>query len=593
MASYSDLRSQLLGFMPQLGWALPPEEVPSPPVRSLEPAELRRVLREPANNHASLVLVVGWGDGTVVRALLDDPFTRQKRIHAMVLSGEEPLFARNLVEWRAAGVELAQGIQISRIEDHLSLQRMIGSYYQHHEQIPQVAGCDLVEDHPLCERAERLRADLRQDLHTLLADRPQAYGNDILDSFMGLANSSRNARLLLPAPTLGSMRGFFGDRPVISIAAGPSVKRHLDRLRELQDRCVLVACDAVLHGLLDAGIDPHFISPLERTESINPLLTRVNESRCMYAGAPVVQPASVQRFSEDRVIGTYVGDRLYDWLCPDPGLRINAGLSTGTLSVSVAAALGTGPTFLVGHDLARDASGSHWAGAAIAGDGWGKAKEKVNSEKPALSGYDDRMIPGNDGKLVPSIAWWDRFRQDISGEGALLERQGRKLYNVNAHDRVFARIDHTHAAPLPDPASLKPLAPWRLPERVPERLTDWQKRIQLLPDDITAFRGHLTTLRDDVAAAKRAPPDGWDVEGLAKRMDLSSAVSAGNRMAFSYILRSALHNSNSEMHLRRRVHSTALSRWRMLDSLGDLCQALGNALDRLSPELVEIAHEHA
>ncbi|MBA3937225.1 MAG: DUF115 domain-containing protein, partial [Planctomycetes bacterium] len=468
--TYAAQRAQLIGSMPHLAALLPAEPPCAPAVRTMERRELRALLMPAANTHAELVMVMGWGDGSVPLALLGDPVCRQKRLHVLLFAGEEQAFAATFAR---PVLELLSGSQltVTVIEDEQGIADMVIGCYPHHHHIPPLAGCDFIDAHPLTAPAAAFRAQHLARINELLADRTQAYGNDILDSFTGLIQASRNARQLLPAPTIGELAGRFGDIPVISIAAGPSVKRRLDQLRALQDRCILIACDAALHGLLDQGIDPHFVTPLERLGNLA-MFARAGESRAIYAGLPVVHPDVVGRFPAERTIGVYCGDALYPWLVPDPGRRINAGQSTGVLSVTVGAALTTGPLFLVGHDLARGENGSHWEGAGTAGNAWKEAKQRSESAK--LTGfYTDRLIPGNGDETVRSTMCWDHFRTEIAYEAQLLKAKGRTVYNVNAHDRIFARIDHTAAAPLPDPASLPKLPALTLPAREPARFAQW------------------------------------------------------------------------------------------------------------------------
>jgi hypothetical protein len=588
-STYTAQRDQLLQRMPHLA-ALLPAAPPAPAaVRVVERRELRALLMPAANTHAELVMVVGWGDGSVPLGLLGDALCRQKRIHVLLLPGEEAAFAATFVRPIMPLLEQSQ-LMVSIIDDESAIAGMLHTCYPRHRDIPPLAGCDFIDRHPLGGPAEAFRARNLERLYTLLADRNTAYGNDIIDSFTGLLQSSQNARLLLPAPTIGEMHARFGATPVISVAAGPSVKRRLERLKELQDRCIIVACDAALHGLLDAGIDPHFVTPLERLGNLA-MFARAGESRAIYAGLPVVHPDIVRRFPAERTIGVYAGDALYPWLVPDPGQRVNAGMSTGVLSVTVGSALSTGPVFLVGHDFGRDANGSHWEGARFAGDAWKNAKQRHDSTKLGSSFYDDRLIPGNDGEPVRSTAVWDNFRTDIAFEGQQLRAAGRTLVNVNAHDRIFARIDHTEAGPLPDPASLPRLGRPTLPERNQARFDQWSARAKRLPEDGHAFRRHLASLRADLGVALTGLPSHADAATFAARLDLCAEVSVGNREAFSYFLRSALHNSTAEMHNRRRTASSARSAYATVETMDHLCQGLANAMDRLQGGLEEIARD--
>jgi hypothetical protein len=586
--TYQTQRGQLLAMNPLFEKFLPPEPPTATGLPALGDAAMRRVLGESVANHAANILVVGWGDGSVLDILLNDALASQKQIQVLIFKGEGTAFAWSMQQPWLERLR-RHGVRLTMISDENSIHYFIHNSYRTHEDIPQLAGIDLIDTHPLTTEGQALRQRLHTPLITALMDRPQAYGNDIVDSFNGLYQASINAPLLLPAPSIGEMNGFFGDRPIISIAAGPSVADHLDELRALQDRCVLVACDAVLHGLLDADIDPHFVTPLERVDMILPMLTRAGESRAIYAGLPVCPPAAVRPFAE-RAIGVYCGDRLYQWLTPDLDGRINSGLSTGVLSVTVASALGTGPVYLVGHDLSKSATSSHWDGAAYAGGDWQRGKTSADTENTVLSGYETRMIPGNDGGQVESIAWWNRFRDEISHEAALMEADHRQMINVNAHDRRFAKIENTHAAPLPDPDAVDILPPITLPAAKPERLREWQERARHLPDDAERLRRHLADLRSDIGQMQAGPPAGWNPHQIADRLNNRNCISDGNRQAFDYFLRSAIHNTNAEMHLRRRTRSTARSNWRMLATIDNLCHALDNALTTLQPQLMEIAH---
>ncbi len=597
MSDYCTRRAALIELIPALGAVLPEAEPPAPSIAPQSQADRERRLRAAGTTHHGTVLVLGWGDGELIRNLAEDVFIRQKNVLIFLFAGEEAAFARS-VTGLEAGTWTSGLLRIVPLATVGDCERFVVEQFSTHEAIAALAGFDLVDGHPLTAAAAAVRDQLRQPLLTLLGDRPLSYGNDILDSFTGVVQSAANARQILPAPTLAEMAGFYGTTPVIAIAAGPSLKRHLDTLRRLRDRCILVACDAVYAGLVDAGIDPHFVTPLERTDDILPFFRRTADSRAVFAGLPLCVPQLIAPFGDERCIQLSCGDRVYDWLVPGATHRVNSGMSTGTLAVSVALAISSGPVWLVGHDLARDAGpeagvqagASHWEGAAHAANEWRKAKS--DGAKP-VEGMEDRMVPGNGGGMVTSIAHWDRFRFDIAHTVFLASRAGRMVYNVNAHDRIYARIDHTHAAPLPDPDSLPVLPPLTLPPRVPARYTDFALRARALASDATAFRAWASALRDELHATMAGPAAGWDPQPFAKKFDLAAPVSPGNRQVFSYFLRSALHNANAGAQLRRRTASTARSRWVLLEGMADLCHALSSTVERLQPAMEEISRDHA
>ena len=586
---YRSQRASLLAINPRYEALLPDHPPDAPPVDRIGLVGARKILGPAANNHAAVVFVIGWGDGALLKWMAEDPLLRQKQIFVVLLKGEEAAFAATFAR-EPALLPILQSLdpKVNHIISETEIAALCADHFCHHHDITRLAGCDVIDTHPLCLAGEASRRELTPLILKRLSDRPQMYGNDILDSFTGLLNGAANAPTILPAPTLGECWGMLGNTPVISIAGGPSLRRHIPLLRELQDRCLLIACDSVLPGLLKEGIEPHLATPLERLPATVDLVQAARGTRTIFAGSCVVPPGAVEAFS-GRAVGVYAGDQLYNWFLPEPGRRVNTGSSTGVFTVPVGAAFTTGPIYLVGHDLARERDQSHWEGASYSSGLWAQVKNRVATNARAATGYEDRLIPGNNGGQVPSIAWWDRFRVELASEAADLVNGGRVVYNVNAHDRIGAVIDNTVGAPLPDPASLPKLGPLTLPPQRPERLADWRLRAQRLPEDAAAFRSHLGVLRQDLVAARELPPDRWPIDALSNRLTLTSGISEGNRWAFFYFLRSALHNTTADMHRRRRTPSTARYRWLVMDSMDSLCHALDNAVENLTPKLEEVA----
>ncbi len=581
---YASQRETILSLVPAMADFLPPDPPERPvdlPLSSLR--DLREWLREPANRLADRCLVVGWGDGSVVKAIADDPLLASKEIIVLVLAGERDSFAASFREPLLPDLSRA-GVHLARLADESDLHAVIGRHFTDHHDIATLAGMDLVAGHPLLPAGTELRAELLPLLLTLLADRPSSLGNDIGDTYTGLHNAARNARSLLDKPALPELRGIFGRTPVISIAAGPSLSDHLDHLRELQDRCVLVACDAMLAGLLDAGIEPHFVTPLERIRATADMLQGADGTRTHFAGLPVVLPAGRDVFGE-RAVCIHAGDQLYDWLDPSCGGRLYCGSSTGVLSVSLALHLTDGPVYLVGHDLSTREGVSHCLEAEFAGSTWLDTKAQNDHQTKWQGGYEDRCLPGNAGEPVRSISWWARFRNEII---ELVRRDpiaDRHVYNLNARAGIGARIDGTLASDLPVPARLAPLSWPDLGHRHPERVADWERRARLLPDDAKSLQEHFRELRELVADTATGDPESWDVEGLAKQASLVEAVSEGNREAFAYFLRSALWNTEAAMHHHRGTANRGHARWLCLQAIEQLAHAVDNALTKLIPDM--------
>jgi hypothetical protein len=583
-ACYSEQRALIIQRAPPLADILPEQPPPAPSVPKQAFAQRRQVLLRAANNHAQLLFIFGWGDGSILLDMSSDPVLRQKQIVILILAGEEQSFAHTFT---APVMD-----RLGALSMHLYLVRsrkdfdwMAQVEFARHTEIARLAGAEFIAGHPLCAEAEDYRARNLDSFTNVLADRTYSYGNSIWDSFFGVENVSRNAPLLLRAPDLTACKGLFGATPIISIAAGPSLKAHIDKLRALQDRCVLVACDAVMNGLVDAGIEPHFCTPLERVDWNAPMVQKARGTRTIFAGPMVVHRDTIAPF-EGRVVGVLGADALYEWLVPDENVqRVGLGISTGVFSVVLSRILGNGPVYLVGHDLAYAQDQSHWSGSDYA------AKSMADYMKSIMTVSDNdlRRIPGNAGALVSSTTLWDKFRQQIAVEGLLLGVEGRTLYNVNAHYQRGALIEHTAASPLPSPDSLPKLQWPAWPGQDESRLRNWRERVKNLPKDCAAFHEYFGALRADVEAALAKGPRQWDAHGLAERANLESAISAGNKKMFRYLFGPTFHNCMAAIQLKRKLSCLPQIHFEILQALRSLCLTFEAAIKILEPKILEFS----
>ncbi len=528
---------------------------------------------ESCRNLSGTLIVIGIGDGDILTAINDDPALSKKDVFAVALGTETVHTFSN------------PHMCCEHINDFSDAQAWMFRRFAAHESIIRLAGCDIIDDHPLSDDNEKLRAELLPRIRAALADRSWALGNDINDTFMGLYHASLNAKALLSAPSLGDICGMFGQTPVISIGAGPSVKEHLDRLKRLQDRAILVACDAVYPALVKEGIVAHFVTPLERLRQQEQLVQAAATLPTIFAGIPACHPGTVLPFG-DRAIYVHAMDKLYDWLAPKERLRCLTGSSTGVLSFLVAASLNRGPVYLVGHDLAKDEHGqTHFDGCDFAEKA--QEKESAHSGEFGANGYEKRMVPGNNGGLVESIMWWDTFRLEIATQAALVP--GR-VFNVNAHTGKYARIEHTIGRALPDPDSLPRLPEIKVQHTHPDRYADWKCRAKLLPEDCRRFIDGMATYRQDIRRLWNDSPTTWKLDDLLGRMSPAMNVSPGNVEAFGYFLRSAM--TNEQMYMAHRIRSCKTREqayWHTMQSLDGLADALTIAVKHVQPLMEEIA----
>lgn len=343
---------------------------------------------------------------------------------------------------------------------------------------------------------QELPADDRERHANL--DRPFLFGDCPVDNLQGILNIARNAGTILRAPAVPE-----GDWPIISIGAGPSLAKHLPALRALQDRAILISSVTALKGLQEAGICPHLTTPVERTEDM-PQYLPDHAGNTRFAGAPLVCTAVARKFSHHHFVANM--DRLYDWCALPSDHRIYFGSSTGTMSVSLAARMTSGPIYLVGHDLAWSDQGSHWSPAT-----------SIREQADGLT------IEGNNGEMLPTHSLWKRFAFII----AEIARAHGNVVNVNASDLIGAKILNTKAGHLPDAAGLPTLSiDWGDPNE--SRLRHWKKYASRIARDARRACRVVENAKFQTVEA-----------GSQKRFvstDLSLIVPGPNGMVFSYLL---------------------------------------------------------
>ena len=287
--------------------------------------------------------------------------------------------------------------------------------------------------------------------HAML-DAPFKFGDCPMDCLQGILNLARNASTILRAPQFPLIPATV---PVIAIGSGPSLAFHVERLRQLQHKCLLIASLSAVRGLREAGIEPHVTTPLERTEDVMDWMPPCGDTM-RFCGAPIVARPVLDCFREHY----YQPDNnaLSLWGSLPSDRVIYFGSSTGTLGISLACSITKGPIYLVGHDLAYDNGRSHWGPAQSA---------------PVIH---EGFAMGNNGEKLSSTWLWLRHLTMIE-EFAL---QHGRMFNVNAVDKRGALIPNTHAGDLPDPASLPDFElPYSAPQ--PERLARWQSLAVQLP----------------------------------------------------------------------------------------------------------------
>ncbi len=166
-------------------------------------------------------------------------------------------------------------------------------------------------------------------------------------------NVAYNLAAYLDQPGVESLAGRGKGRPAIVVAAGPSLARHLDLLRELQDKAVIICVQTVLRLLRTLGIRPHFVTCLDYHEISATFYEGIDDvDRCRL----VAEPKATWHVLDNYPGETFVlHHRNYETLLGDSVPRhgeLRPGTTVAHLAFYVAEHLGCDPIILIGQDLA-------------------------------------------------------------------------------------------------------------------------------------------------------------------------------------------------------------------------------------------------
>ncbi len=223
------------------------------------------------------------------------------------------------------------------------------------------------------------------------------FGNDPHDSLIGLENIMKNLLVIAENPGMNQLFGKFAGKPAICVASGPSLQKNIHVLKQLQDRALILCCDATLKPLLKEGIYPHMVSSLERVIQVVPFFEGIpaEELENTYlAACPVIRPESYAAYNGKTIV-SYRDFAHFKWIGIDKGI-MRIGASCANMSFKIAEMLGCNPIILVGQDLAFAPTGeSHVKGSVYGED---SVKPKGAFE-----------VPGNYQKTVLTNPTWYMF----------------------------------------------------------------------------------------------------------------------------------------------------------------------------------------
>jgi hypothetical protein len=237
------------------------------------------------------------------------------------------------------------------------------------------------------------------------------------DARLGLSNSITNRYFVEENPGVDLLKGKFKNIPAIIVSTGPSLKKSIEALKEVQNKSLLLAADASLNVLLKNGIVPHFVLSLER-EGTTPFFQNLQfpaaKPKSNLVAFPLVPPETLKAYDGPKWV-TY---RAYDYYSYFEAFlargTIDAVHSVAHMCLGFADYLGCSEVAFVGQDLSYDPEtlASHPEGISYSEWSSSKTEEELKKEATAR-GEELYWLPGNLTEKVPTSSYYLLYLQEF------------------------------------------------------------------------------------------------------------------------------------------------------------------------------------
>jgi len=254
---------------------------------------------------------------------------------------------------------------------------------------------------------------------------------------MTLKNSLLNLKQINGNSYLSSYKDLFKGKPAILIAAGPSLKKQLPMLQQVQDNYILIAAGQTIKTLHAHGIHPHFVVAADPQDALQKYFESDQFNREILLCLTVSSSEVVKRFPGHKVFFQYTRktDEALSHIFGKMG-TVSLGGSVANVSYSLARYFGIEEIALVGQDLAFTNGESHT-------DGY--VNKKILAEDDMAKNNRYRKVPGYYGDEVYTNRQMDTYRNWF--EQVLEKDKQVKLYNCTEGG---AKITGTLQMPFAD-----------------------------------------------------------------------------------------------------------------------------------------------
>lgn len=312
-----------------------------------------------------------------------------------------------------------------------------------------------------------------------------SFGTSLKDHFVGFSNMCHNTDAIMTSNSINDIRGKYKNVPAIIVAAGPSLDKNIQHLKEANGKALIIACDASMKACEKNSVYPDAIASIERDE---PTYTFYYKDRKFPEDLVLLAPGSIWPNIYDEYEGKTIAISRNDngfekvWMDTFEQFKfVGLGHSCATVAFAVAREAGCNPIILIGQDLAYTSGKKH-------SDLTHTEYEGKNNDRDSTEGV---YLEDHEGNLLKSHIVYKIFKEwyelqitsypnlqviDATEGGAYIK--GTTLMTLQ---EVIAKYCHIPVT--------------RMVDYLPEKRITLSQRLQKYDDVIKAFDRDLKLLK--------------------------------------------------------------------------------------------------
>ncbi|QQR81144.1 MAG: motility associated factor glycosyltransferase family protein [Deltaproteobacteria bacterium] len=406
----------------------------------------KNIIEESKRAYPKMIVIYGFGLGYILKELLND--FGQDACHIAIVEHDLEVFwhALHIHDWadeiKGFRLEFFISMPLEELESALRIYMAGQDRFSFHRTILPIYDKISMELSPnyYLQFAEKLKLAANYYSINLLSPPEE-------DTYQAFTNMIQNIPSSLDVPSMHLMQNAFKGFPGILVSTGPSLEGHLEFLKTVNNRAVIICADSALRTLIKNGIIPHFVASLERVTETKHFFSDLPPTPDTWLiMAPIIWPETYSGYSGPRAhVMRSLVQLPFFWPEQKPQFTGNSCSHVGLVALRD---MGCDPILFLGQDLAFDRHSKKTHGGdqpeVIA-----KAEQKVRtiSEESVESGNNDLMIEGNNGEKILTSIYLNDFRIKMED---ILQTITAKCYNVipinyGAKIRLCQRIDPSAA----------------------------------------------------------------------------------------------------------------------------------------------------